>query len=362
MYDIIIIGTGPAGATLARTLPKNFKILLVDKRNITGSADNFSEKCCGGLLAPDAQAALSQMSLSLPKSVLVDPQIFAVKAIDLQKKITQFYQRFYINMDRRKFDLWMLSLVGPNVSVRFNTHFKSYKKTGKEIQVNFIEQNNSYTEECKILVGADGASSQVRKQTFIRENMPRQYISIQHLVESSSQLPFFCSIFDSQITDYYCWTIPKENNLLIGAALHPFDNPTSRFELLKTKLQSINFHIGKTIRKQSAFILRPLYLNQIHCSQNGVALIGEAAGFISPSSAEGLSFAFKSALVLAEVLAKRTEDFEKEYFCKTVKLRLGIFGKNLKSHLIYNPFIRNTAMSIGYKSLKMFDVDNSRVK
>ncbi|MFQ9799503.1 MAG: NAD(P)-binding protein [Clostridia bacterium] len=33
MYDMIIVGAGPAGATLARGLGRRYRVLLVDKRN-----------------------------------------------------------------------------------------------------------------------------------------------------------------------------------------------------------------------------------------------------------------------------------------------------------------------------------------
>jgi len=73
MYDIAIIGAGPAGATLARLISDRYRVLLVDKRQQPGAAANdFSGKCCGGLLAPDAQGMLSKMGLGLPKRVLVD--------------------------------------------------------------------------------------------------------------------------------------------------------------------------------------------------------------------------------------------------------------------------------------------------
>jgi geranylgeranyl reductase len=354
MYDVIIVGAGPAGSTLARLLPKTYKILLVDKRKISGSAESTtSGKCCGGLLAPDAQAALSQMSLPLPKSVLVDPQIFAVKAIDLNSQNTTFYQRFYINMDRGRFDKWLLSLLSSNADVRLNIRFRSYQHNGKTIKVNLIEGDKIYSEDTKILVGADGAASTVRRQTYSKKPVPVQYISIQHLVESDCKLPYFCSIFDSQITDYYSWTIPKENNLLIGSALRPHDNPLAKFELLKAKLKTFNFYIGKTIRKQSALILRPTNINQIHTGRNGIALIGEASGWISPSSAEGLSFAFKSSLVLADILSNKLHDFEKDYFHKTMKMRFSILGKTIKSYIIYNPAMRNLIMKTGLNSLKV---------
>ena len=97
MYDVAIIGAGPAGSTLARLLAGRFKVLLVDKRQlITATVSNSSKKCCGGLLAPDAQGMLSKMGLGLPKRVLMDPQLFVVRAIDVQQKKERYYQRYYI--------------------------------------------------------------------------------------------------------------------------------------------------------------------------------------------------------------------------------------------------------------------------
>ena len=105
MYDVAIIGAGPAGATLARLISDRFGVLLVDKRRLSGAdTDEFPGKCCGGLLAPDAQGMLSKMGLGLPKSVLVDPQLFVVRAIDVKQRTERYYQRYYINMDRGRFD------------------------------------------------------------------------------------------------------------------------------------------------------------------------------------------------------------------------------------------------------------------
>lgn len=114
LYDIAIIGTGPAGATLARLLHPKYKIIAIDKKNPHG--DGF-QKPCGGLICTDAQKALASFDLTLPKDVLVDPQIFAVKTIDLKNKLIRHYQRFYINMDRHKFDLWLESLLPKTVEL-----------------------------------------------------------------------------------------------------------------------------------------------------------------------------------------------------------------------------------------------------
>jgi flavin-dependent dehydrogenase len=116
-------------------------------------------------------------------------------------------------------------------------------------------------------------------------------------------MPYFSSLFDPEITDYYCWTIPKDDHLIIGAALPPRDRTAERFELLKHKLRACGLHFGKRIRREAAFLLRPLAARQVSTGNTGIVLLGEAAGWISPSSAEGLSYAFRSALALAQVRA-----------------------------------------------------------
>ena len=114
LFDIIIIGLGPAGATLARLLDKRYSVAVIDKKQ---TKEKGFRKPCGGLLATDAQKALSRFDLTLPKHVLVDPQIFAVRTIDLDGGNTQHYQRFYINLDRHKFDLWLKSLIPDHVEI-----------------------------------------------------------------------------------------------------------------------------------------------------------------------------------------------------------------------------------------------------
>jgi flavin-dependent dehydrogenase len=355
MYDIAIIGAGPAGTTLARLIGDRYKVLLLDKRHLTDpSKTSSSRKCCGGLLAPDAQGMLSKMGLGLPKSVLVDPQLFVVRAVDVQQHMQRYYQRYYINLDRLKFDRWLLSMTPKTVEIRLGCRFKSYEPKTDGFKIWFAQKHKMHAEHARILVGADGASSAVRKLAVPNHSVPKKYFSIQESVEANSQLPYFCSIFDPQISDYYSWTIPKEHYLFIGSALHPRQNAVAKFELLKKKLRDYGFRFGKAIARQGAFILRPVSTRQISTGAKSIALVGEAAGWISPSSAEGLSYAFKSALSLAKVLHKTTKDFEKRYYQETRQLRNNILVKNVKSRFIYNPWLRNVVMRSGYRSMEIY--------
>lgn len=98
---------------LARLIGQRYRVLLVEKRQLHGPETTSLCKCCGGLLAPDAQGMLSRLGLGLPKSVLQDPQLFVVRAIDVPHRLERYYQRHYINMDRLAFDRWLMNRVSP---------------------------------------------------------------------------------------------------------------------------------------------------------------------------------------------------------------------------------------------------------
>jgi len=357
MFDLAIIGAGPAGATLARLIGNSYRVLLVDKRPFSDAPGQFSgRKCCGGLLAPDAQRTLSELGLGLPKHVLEGPQLFVVRAIDAQQGIARCYQRHYINMDRQRFDSWLLSMVPSNVDARTNCRLTSYSTEDGCFQLTLAQGDRTYVEKARILIGADGASSRVRRHLPLGTPFPRKYLAIQEWVEGGSSPPYFTSVFDGNITDYYGWAIPKGDCLVIGAAFPLREGTAARFTRLKETLKRNGFQFGKTVWREGAVILRPMSTAQL-CTGTGqdrVAFIGEAAGWVSPSSAEGISYAFRSARSLAEALHATPVGFEKRYRENIRNLRKNIALKILKAHFIFNPALRKVVMKSGLQSVRPY--------
>lgn len=340
MYDIVIIGAGPAGSTLARMLDKKYKVLLVDKRNLIDHTDYRREKCCGGLLAPAAQKMFSQLGLGVPKDVLTGPQMFSVKSIDYDNNIERYYPRHYINIDREKLDRWLISIIPETVETAFNCIFKSYKEVDDYLEIELRGSNRDYAVKTKILVGADGAISRVRRQAFKDSLIPENYISIQEWYKTNKDMPFYTSIFDKAITDFYSWIIQKDDYLLIGSAIPIKADANERFSLLIEKLKRCGYIEGNAYKRTGTLIMRTRKLGQINAIKGKIALIGEAAGFISPSSAEGISYALKSGAVLAKCINKYYSNFGKEYVKKVNKIKVNIFIKNIKAILMYNKLTR----------------------
>ncbi len=354
MYDIVVVGAGPAGAAICRLLDKRYKILLIDKRDLTNIEDDGKdEKSCGGLLAPDAQKMLAKIGLGVPKKILVGPQLFTVKSIDLNHNIERYYQRHYINVNRKKFDQWLVSLVPSNVDTYFNCCYNSFQKEDNRIKVK-LKKGNRYTYVyTKILVGADGAASSIRKQLFNHDACPKIYVSIQEWYETKYSMPFFTSIFDNAVTDFYSWTIPKDNQIILGAAIPKDEHPLKKFELLKSKLIEYGFDFKNCKKRKGALIFRPMRLNQICTGNNTLALIGEAGGFISPSSAEGISYAIKSAIALSDSINEKYTDFTSLYNKKVKPIKRNILIKNLKVPFMYQKNLRNIIMRSGVLSMTM---------
>ncbi|MCK5000014.1 MAG: FAD-binding protein [Anaerohalosphaera sp.] len=354
MYDVAIIGAGPAGSTLARLIGEKYKTVIIDKRCFRNIPEGYgSGKCCGGLLAPDAQAMLAKLGLALPREVHSEPQLFVVRVIDIQRNLERYYQRYYINMDRWQFDRWLLSLAPASVDIIEKTRLKTFEKNSDHFDLSLKSNAGTRKIKAKLVIGADGGFSRVRKLAFNTKPFPKKYISIQHWVEMEDDQPFFSSIFDSDVTDYYSWTIPKRNALIIGTAVTPGADAYDKFNLLKSRLKQHGYRFGETLHTEGAYILRPVRQKQICTGKDSIALIGEAAGFISPSSAEGFSYAFKSASLLAKALRPGLKGFEKRYRTYAGPLKTNIAMKNIKSRILYNPFLRGMIMRTGINSMNI---------
>lgn len=347
VYDIVIIGAGPAGSTFAREVAKSgLSIMLIDGQ------DETNKKPCGGLLSPDAQKALAYFDLSLPKEVLVDPQIFSVKTIDVCSKRIRKYQRCYLNMDRYAFDKWLVSLVPESIEIC----------NGKCLDI--VEENGIFNLTLKIdgekkkvqakyLVGADGAKSMVRKKFFKQKVM--RYTAIQQWFEMSDNvMPFYSCIFDEKTSPSCSWSICKDDYFIYGGCFEHTDSRKAYDEQKKRVMQFADFKMDKCIKTEACMALRPRKYSDFQTGKNGVFLIGEAAGYISPSSFEGISNAIVSGNELAKAFLNKDsfKSIHKVYRRGTRKLRRKLVKKMIKRWFMYTPFARNIVMSTGLKSIE----------
>ena len=346
-YDIAIIGAGPAGAVFAKELTQkapHLQILLVDGQGV------HNKKVCGGLLAPDAQEMFAKLGLTLPTEILADPQIFDVETIDLDKKYVRNYQRYYLNMDRYAFDKWLVSLIPDSVEI-YNGRCTKISCSAEEIVLKLGEK----TVKTRFLVGADGAGSLVRRTFF--HDKPMKYVAIQqHFTCSNQNLPPYSCIFDPVTSDSCSWTIRKEDLIIFGGAFHK-KKCREAFEKQKQRLEAFwGVEFGEPIKTEACLVTSPRKMKHFNLGHGNIFLIGEAAGFVSSSSFEGISSALLSARLLAEAFeaVRNEQDILGAYNKKTKKLRLKLYTKIQKRKVLCSPFLRGLVMKSGIQSMKKY--------
>ncbi len=388
MYEVAIIGTGPAGAALARVLGASHRVLAIEKREFdrpatrlvsadgvrgddaaaddgrTNDAAGDGElrrpgKCCGGLVAPDAQRRLASLGVGIPRHVLTGPQLFVVRTIDVRARLERYYQRHYINVDRELFDRWLVSTIPDAVDLRFGARLRGIREERRHVVLQYEDRAGLHTERARLLVGADGANSRTRRSLSGGARAIRRYAAVQEWFESPRAMPYFSAIFDPSLTDFYAWTIPKGDYLLVGAALAPGRGLRARMAALRRTLRDWGFEWGARVHREGAYLSRPKHAGQILTGRGRIALVGEAAGWVSPSSAEGYSYAFASAELLARAIVAGPDTAVARYRRWSAPLLANIAGKNLKSPLMYARRLRAAVLRSGLMSVTV-DSQNGR--
>ena len=346
MYDIAIIGAGPAGSNLARLLAQQtqLKICLIDKRSLQEMQPGTRRKACGGLLSPDAQKMLARQGLTIPVSILEDPQLFSVRTIDFDNRLENHYPRHYLNMDREKFDRFLFHLVPNWVEKRQGILFDVKKR---ESHWTLHLRTNTQTEsiQTKTIIAADGANSFLRRKFAPNVPRPKKYISLQKWYPLHASMPYYTGIFDSSVTDYYSWTIQKDDHLILGTAIPVGEPLHERFEHLRRRIEThLEIPLRDETRTEGAFIERITHVNQLLWEKDGIYFVGEAAGATSPTSAEGFSYALQSSLYLADVLVNEAKRPAQLYRRKCRKIALKLLAKQVKSPAMYHLGMRKLVM------------------
>lgn len=350
LYDVAVVGGGPAGATFARRLAEQngaLRILLLDAQ------DEAHKKPCGGLLSPDAQRALAHFDLVLPKHVLADPQIFAVQTMDLANGCVRYYPRCYLNMDRFAFDRWLLSLLPPQVELLAGRCLSAAREDGG-FALRIRTKDGERTVHCRRLVGADGANSLVRRTFFPRSLL--RYVAIQQWFRSSDPaLPFYSCIFDPSTSESCSWMMRKDDYVIYGGCF-PAAGCRAAFDRQRARLEHfLGRGLGPAVKTEACLAVRPRSPRDFVTGECGVYLVGEAAGFISASSFEGISSAILSGSALADAFqnVESDKDITKSYRKKTRSLRLKLYAKTLKRFVTHTPWTRSLVMRSGLTAIRV---------
>ena len=314
-FDVVIIGAGPSGSNAAisyKKLNPDLKIALVDKAIFP------RDKSCGDAFGPGVISALKRFGnehILEDEPEVVSTTLFGPKNIGIQNYIPEVKNKedsiVYViprlDLDNRILNLAKEEEVETFEGYRFSNFFINEESVSVEIE---NEEKEKYILEAKLLVGADGANSRVRKSLNLKQNSDwNKAIAIRAYIDSPNYLEIFKErtlMFEINVSAIkgYAWAFPSKGNLLnigIGVPLSVFkkekmDIKNLLDEFVKT-LESRGV-IVENLRMEKSFML-PFASSRPKLAHNRVALIGDAGSMINPMSGEGIFYGMEAGFLLA---------------------------------------------------------------
>ena len=299
IYDVIVVGGGPAGATAATDLAeRGLKVALLDRAGRI--------KPCGGAIPPRLirdfaipahllKARVSLATMVSPKGVSVDMPI----------------EGGFVGMvDRAEFDEWLRERAGLSGAKRVTGRFEALERGLDGLPVvRYATKSAEGAQSLKgrIVIGADGANSAIAREE-VRGSQRGKFVFAYHEiveapVDKATGAPDNrCEIYyrGALSPDFYAWIFPHGSTMSVGTG------SAHKGFSLKGSVHDLRAQTGldvyRTVRSEGA----PIPLKPLPRWDNGrdVVLAGDAAGVVAPASGEGIYYAMLGGRLAAEAAEK----------------------------------------------------------
>lgn len=309
MFDVIVIGAGPAGSAASKALAeKGFKVLLVEKFRMPRY-----KSCSGQLIKKSLDLVQEYFGETVPISAMCAPTENKGMIFTDDKGKSFRFEQSGLNVWRSTFDKWLADKAAQaGAEIRDCTSAVSCKEQNGIVTVT-LKSEHTYTEQAKYVINCEGIVGALKRKLL--GSKPQYITTYQTFNRGSIDLDyrFFHAYLQPELSEYDAWFNVKDNQLVLGVSVKESKNIKYYYnKFISYMKETHNLQIEEQLKTDKWLMpnIRPGC--RIDYGIGQILFAGEIAGFLNPMG-EGISAGIESGHHAAMAIAENFNNPDMAY-------------------------------------------------